>query len=446
MARLFDVNNARALGEWTGKFLFLLKELAVAAGYTVKGSSDGGTNWAYSGITSALAADKQGSGGSYDAWTQGSGSNHSTKTEGDPRQHSWLVLENDGREYLIAPTWSTASFQDGYGRLLYAPKGSGGFDGSVAGLTTLPGAATDEAEVFGTRSSSDGSDMFLTNLEGYVHLFANSTNLNGVLPFGFMCTTSALAVRACFAVAGVLAGTQAPDDDDPCCLFYGSTAFNQRYAWNYGSQAVEVFNLSNDSFWEGSAVVDPVSGNDPIAEIDAYLGSTSNRIYKGRLGRESICWSALNRTFPTILDTGSQVFLYAYSGMLIPWPDISTAPGGASITVLDGDLRTAATAVASGAAPTATLIYPVTKLPRQGTLIVDVTDVDGDLDEVWLLARFADGTYDVVHDGTAFAHRYADSTRQVVSGGFRYSVRRAGGWPSSFTFKARSFDLEGNRG
>lgn len=78
------------------------------------------------------------------------------------------------------------------------------------------------------------------------------------------------------------------------------------------------------------------------------------------------------------------------------------------------------------------------------TLGFDVVD-NVALRRVVVLARFVGGAQDVVHDGDAFAAAYAPgSTRTAIAGGFRYRIRRVGGWPSSPSILPLAVDTSGN--
>ena len=85
------------------------------------------------------------------------------------------------------------------------------------------------------------------------------------------------------------------------------------------------------------------------------------------------------------------------------------------------------------------------------TITVDQAIVFDVLDETALifqdvLVEFADGTYEVVWDGTKFSAQYsASSSRVTVSGGFRFSIVRGGtGWLAGPTFKVNVVDAGGN--
>jgi hypothetical protein len=84
-------------------------------------------------------------------------------------------------------------------------------------------------------------------------------------------------------------------------------------------------------------------------------------------------------------------------------------------------------------------------LARTDPVFFDVTDNLGALRLVHLSAKFADGTYEVIHDGTDFAAGYATlSTRTAITNGFRYRVRRSAGWISGPTIVPLAIDTAGN--
>ncbi len=83
------------------------------------------------------------------------------------------------------------------------------------------------------------------------------------------------------------------------------------------------------------------------------------------------------------------------------------------------------------------VIYPWT------TVSFDVTDETGIL---FLEIQADHGTREVIHDGDAFVYPYTTSSRVPVENGWRYQVRRTGGWKTSPRFLVRAFDTAGNEG
>lgn len=105
-------------------------------------------------------------------------------------------------------------------------------------------------------------------------------------------------------------------------------------------------------------------------------------------------------------------------------------------------------AVASGSrpdttAPTVTLV--LAPASRFSPAVVDVQDANS-LALSGFVAEFPSGDYEVVHDGTGFAVRYAGSSVASIPGGHRYTLLRAGGWGARFTLRSLTVDAGGNRG
>lgn len=51
------------------------------------------------------------------------------------------------------------------------------------------------------------------------------------------------------------------------------------------------------------------------------------------------------------------------------------------------------------------------------------------------------GRREVIHDGDSFVAPYQTSIRVPISGGYRYQVRRSGGWVAPATFRVRAYDV-----
>lgn len=98
--------------------------------------------------------------------------------------------------------------------------------------------------------------------------------------------------------------------------------------------------------------------------------------------------------------------------------------------------------------PTVTLVSPPvgSRLLRGTPVVLDVTDASG-LAAVFLWVTYASAFApdDLVHDGENFSVQFRDgSTREAIAGGYRYTLRRGGGWPSAPTVHVRPIDAEGN--
>ena len=89
---------------------------------------------------------------------------------------------------------------------------------------------------------------------------------------------------------------------------------------------------------------------------------------------------------------------------------------------------------------------PGTSLSSTDSISFDVTDDSGAFHCLFVVARFnSTGDRDVVHVGVSFSPKYvATSSRAAITDGFRYTVRKAGGWPASPTFEVFAVDAGGN--
>jgi hypothetical protein len=81
-------------------------------------------------------------------------------------------------------------------------------------------------------------------------------------------------------------------------------------------------------------------------------------------------------------------------------------------------------------------------LAGNGAVTLSVTDAD-DFSALLVAIEFSDGTYEVVHDGAAFAGRYdARSTRTAIEGGYTYVLDRDLGWPRVDSFTVKVFPVD----
>jgi len=99
-------------------------------------------------------------------------------------------------------------------------------------------------------------------------------------------------------------------------------------------------------------------------------------------------------------------------------------------------------------APVVSNVTPASGTPvdENDPLGFDVTDDSNVFRQTLLHARYpSKSTWEVIHDGIAFAPVFAaGSTRVSIAGGFRYSLRRAGGWPGDPTIYPVAIDRAGN--
>lgn len=98
--------------------------------------------------------------------------------------------------------------------------------------------------------------------------------------------------------------------------------------------------------------------------------------------------------------------------------------------------------------PTFTLESPAAGSPiRRTTTLVGRLEDLADIRRAWVVVEYPDlpGTpREIVHDGDAFDSLFAASTRTVIANGYRFYVRRVGGWPSRPRVTWRAIDTSGN--
>lgn len=96
--------------------------------------------------------------------------------------------------------------------------------------------------------------------------------------------------------------------------------------------------------------------------------------------------------------------------------------------------------------PTVTLVSPSanSEIARTTPIVVDVTD-EGGLAAVFVWIDYPVGPPDLVHTGDAFTALFAGgSTRSSITDGYRFTLRREGGWPYAPTVRIKPVDGSGN--
>lgn len=100
--------------------------------------------------------------------------------------------------------------------------------------------------------------------------------------------------------------------------------------------------------------------------------------------------------------------------------------------------------------PTVTFVSPLsgTLIDITDSLIFDVTDDSGSLGRVLVVVvDSATAEQELAFDGSAFTARFlALSTQTAITNGYRFSLRRTGGWPagSNLTVRVFAVDPSGN--
>lgn len=89
---------------------------------------------------------------------------------------------------------------------------------------------------------------------------------------------------------------------------------------------------------------------------------------------------------------------------------------------------------------------PGTQLAINDPVQFDVTDTSGSVRAVIAAVSFtSSGAVELAYDGNAFMPRYRNSTVQAIANGYRFSLRRVGGWSGdSIDVKVIAVDPSGN--
>ncbi len=329
----FDVNFAKGgATRRAGKFFFRLKELMVASGrFEVIGSGDGTTRHAYRGFTSPISGPNQGSGGQWDCLQTGSGV--AGGGAGDWDVAGWCALEaEDGSQVLFIDSAGTPDGSwGGYGRVFFSI--GNGFDGSVVGVATPPGQATDEQAPFGgTRGDANGADMFYWNGDGSAHFFCHDTAVNGIVGWGWVLVDTTAVVR-------IYRGRSAVSEADESSIggmFYNTGATYAGYRTGDGGVFREwLTSFTEDGSLKNGVPVDPQNGFDTLTPV--FLHVTPALVVGADFGylEDVLQVGVAGRAYPDIYDDGTRVWLNTQSGYAVPWPDTSTTPDHGSGTTYD---------------------------------------------------------------------------------------------------------------
>lgn len=131
-----------------------------------------------------------------------------------------------------------------------------------------------------------------------------------------------------------------------------------------------------------------------------------------------------------------------FKGSLFDFPAYASAPFG---TVFDGSVFNLGSS-GDVQPPTIGNFVPSvgTPIKRSDAIQFDVLDNLSSLRRAEIFVTLDGETY-VVHDGEKFRGQFSNlSTRTPIAGGFRFIVRRNGGWTTPPTFEVHATDTSGN--
>lgn len=335
MARVFNVNIVKSTQARSGFSLFRLKDLLLSTErWSVVGSGDGTTRYAYYGITVTLPLDQQGPGGSFDCLKTGTGV--SGTGAGDWGLGGWCVFRDEGgREVLVVDSTGVGDASwNSYGRVAYSRVE--GFDGSSASPTTIPAAALDEQWVLGARAAPTGAQLFHYNQAGFLHLYAHNIATNGVSGFGWISATSAGVVGNIFAFSATKE-FDANGAGDPCVFFTSGNFYGWSSAgtqWQTWDATCTVSNPVGTSF-----PVEPQGGKDPVSPVYIIASPVSSDtvITASDLGYPIdilVDRCSTSRAHPVRFEAdGSSWISVTANNNFFPWPLVTVPLSGTDATI-----------------------------------------------------------------------------------------------------------------
>lgn len=323
------LRNADANGvlERIGRSLWYLKDTAVQAGYTVRGSGDGGTRFAWNGVTAALSTQQQGSGGAYDCWRTGDIIyDASLGIAGDANNaNAWVCLEApSGRQVLLCNTNQTGTGWAGYGRVAILRVGLGGFDGTTAAAATIPALVAGEYWFLGSRAAASGVSIVSGTAGGRYHYWADTHPGAGGDPlFGYVFTLDSNNAYGILVFSPVETSLL-PGDSDPCIYMtsVGSTSENVR-----GYDPVsDTWPAAQTLGWGGMWTATTGGGlqqaddrtNTALLRWPLALNVTNTHPFKGVLHRSAPRWCSAAKG--TVLFSSSGQTWMSLGAIAVPWP------------------------------------------------------------------------------------------------------------------------------
>lgn len=419
-----------------GEPLYWLKETFKAAGWTIKGSSDGTTSGAGDVITSP-----------------------GTAAGGMTRLRAWFVVRDPSGVELCFQQSSISGSASGQ-RIKRSQ--SAGFTLPSPAPNTVPSASDEEFITSGGTDASPGALAMFETTGRRIH-----AGVSKVAPFSFFviaCTIATTSVVDCgYVYDGGLQGTD-PNEDQKWLLYRGVTLIGNQFlekteypGFLYATSSVgRSRGLSDNPIAiatiSGDNMVSPYDGRD--IERPMFWKSTAPFEYHKGVG------TIMRWHFPRIGTNNKIVSLCLVDDepriivghVSLPWPDMATVPTGVSVTPGTGLGRFYPDISAPGPPPDVdppvianVVPAPESALSAAAAVAFDVTDESG-IASVLVTVAFANGTVLTAYDGTAFAAPFAGaSTIDTIADGYAFTVAHNGGWPSAtLDFRVHAFDASGN--
>lgn len=199
----------------------------------------------------------------------------------------------------------------------------------------------------------------------------------------------------------------------------------------------------------GTHALGPNPYNAKDGAVSILFGREDDLTGGGPKGRAAhLFWSVSSRAWPDTFTVNGErwAFINGTSGgaFLAPYPNGVTPTHDTASTDRSGEFYDAQASEAVD--PVVTLVSPPEgRINRHDALTVDVTDLSG-FARVVVMAMFpsTSGPWEVAHDGLTFGPGYTGSERTAIANGFRYTLRRQGGWFADPTLRVIAIDAKGN--
>lgn len=444
-----DINQALGTDvSVAGSYMFfLIKKTLKAAGWKVMESSDASTYVSYrpAGTVGADQITHQGSGAG-----------------GMDNSGAWYVLQDPGgrREIML--------HRQASGRV-----GTFAYSALDKFITGAPGPTTP--------STADDRQLLINNSNFWSartveHRFqgcAETVPIGNVYPFWFWQSEVDVSVPGGLVGLEALAGPVADQDTDPCVILWGdNNGFNPTqlntqsgtaqgaYGWykmNDGAEAwgkmvahlldIAAVGYTVPGYVTHSLGTNPFNAKDIAAQVTfgREIGGTA----PGPKGRATkALWPFSSRAWPDTFTVGGVRWAFvsdtSAGSILLPYMDGVSPTHDTASTDRSGEFWDAQASEAVD--PVVTLVSPPEgRINRHDALTVDVTDLSG-FARVVVMAMFpsTSGPWEVAHDGLTFGPGYTGSERTAIANGFRYTLRRQGGWFADPTLRVIAIDAKGN--
>lgn len=292
---------------WCGYELKLIKDVLVAAGWTVVASGDGDARFA-TPLTADLAMGEQGVGGGKDCWrnaTQRTGASPPALPGDASNLSAWIVLGNNGREVLFVLPTSSGAFYSRYYTMIVTTAGHS-FIYTACSATTPPAApavAAAEEAFIGSRAgfASPSASTLFNSGSGIWHLVADDEAEGGDIGFWIACSPNGNTSNALFvkAMIPLLNETRDPAETDGVFWLCGSSDNTSGRVWDYVNsvwRTNEYMTNENSTFFHGGggylSVDDPVNRRSAARVIPAIITATTPDIWKGYMDSRIVIGSS----------------------------------------------------------------------------------------------------------------------------------------------------------